>query len=131
MSLADLRAGLAALGGDELEVSPAGRLVVTVRLGERQQRVRVREFGDDWLRLESRIGAFEDMADSVLELTRDILLQNRDQEFVVLGRNDDGWYTGRIDIPNDVSLSEVQALVARLARLCDWLEERLVGHDLS
>lgn len=129
MTLRELRQGLLALGADDLYVSPAGRLVVDVSLGERHQKVRIHSDAEGrWFYVTSRICGVGELGVRVSELAAEILRQNRHQEFLAYGREGDD-LIGYLELPSDVAVEEFAGLVRRLAAECDRWEDRLTGDD--
>lgn len=128
MQLRDVRPALVAF--PDLPVSTTGRVIVTVQLGARQQRVRVLPAGD-WLRVEGRITSMDAVEGQPLvrDLAGRLLLVNGAGEFVGLTRDEDNCLVARHDIPPDAGVGELVDAIWRVARVADRWELLWTGED--
>lgn len=128
MQLREVRPALSAF--PELPVAEKGRVIVTVALGPRQQRVRVLAVGE-WLRVEGRIVAMDQLEAGPLlrDVAGRLLEANGAGEFVGLTRDDDSWMVARHDIPPDAGVDELVDAIWRVARVADRWELLWTGED--
>lgn len=114
-----------------LLVSRRGRLVATVKLGDRHQKVRV-ERHEIWWRVRSRVARIDqlDRAPSVKELMKLVLQTNDRTELVRLGREDDALVVVH-DVPVVAKGEELVDAVRRVARAADRLELLWTGEDVE
>lgn len=128
MQLREVRPALSAF--PELPVAQTGRVVVTVTLGARRQRVRVLAAGD-WLRVEGRILPLDTVEGGPLvrDLAGRLLEANGAGEFVGLTRDEDNFLVARHDIPPDAGVGELVDAIWRVARVADRWELLWTGKD--
>jgi len=119
------------MGDPGLLVSPRGRLVATVKLGDRHQKVRV-ERHQIWWRVRSRVARIDhlDRPPSVKDLMKLVLRTNERTELVRLGRVDDALVVVH-DVPVVAKREELIDAVWRVARAADRLELLWTGEDVE
>jgi len=127
MSLVDYRRTLAADG--RLVVSPKGRLVVSVPLGERHHRVRIQRLGA-WVRVLGWVAGLSSLEEriSVTRLLDLLTHANGESEQFSLMRSE-GWLALVCDLPGSATPEEVVEAVWETARRADRLERVWAGVD--
>lgn len=130
MVLRDVRGALASY--PELTVTPAGRILIDVKLGRRGHRVRVLPAGE-WLRVEGKIVLLEDVegAPGARDLAEKVRQANSRMELVGLARDEDNWLVARYDVPPEAEADELVEAILRVARVADRWELLWVGGDLE
>ncbi len=116
----------------DIEASPAGRLVATVKLGQRSQSVRVTPVDHNWWQFRSRIARLAALSRKVqvTDLARLLLQVNQDSELVRISRDKDSlWAT--FELPVGSPDSDAVNAVRRVAGVADRWELVWVGDDIE
>lgn len=130
MVLRDVRGAISSY--PELAVTPAGRILVDVKLGLRGHRVRVLAEGE-WLRVEGKIVLVDHVegAPGARDLGEMLRKANSSMELVGLARDEDNWLVARCDVPPEADAEELVEAILRVARVADRWELLWTGGDFE